>query len=183
MKPTTRSPLTWITSLALVFSLCCGIMITDNAHAASNGNGPDEGNRPEKHQKLAQDLREKARDNETLKVILQLNDSMSGELNALLNSNGVKIKKRLAALNTLALELPSSVVESLNQFEEIEFVSVDSEIRSFGGHVAHTSGADNVRTMATTGALDGSGIGIAIVDSGIYPSHVAFLEAGTTRNR
>ena len=138
---------------------------------------------PEKHQKLAQDLREKARGNETLKVILQLNGSMSGELNALLNSNGVRIKKRFAALNTLALELPSSVVESLNQFEEIEFVSVDSEIRSFGGHVAHTSGADNVRTMATTGALDGSGIGIAIIDSGIYPSHVAFLEAGTTRNR
>ena len=37
--------------------------------------------------------------------------------------------------------------------------------------------------MATTGALDGSGIGIAIIDSGIYPSHVAFLEAGTTRSR
>ena len=155
MKPTTRSPLTWITSLALVFSLCCGIIITDNAHAASNGNGPDGGKNSEKHQKLAQDLREKARSSESVKVILQLNDSMSGQLNALLNSNGVKIKKRFAALNTLALELPSSVVESLNQFEEVEFVSADSEIRPFGGHVAHTSGADNVRTMATTGALDG----------------------------
>ena len=92
--------------------------------------------------------------------------------------------KHFASLNSLAIELPPSVVESLNQFEEIEFVSVDSDIRPFGGHVAHTTGADNVRSMATTGALDGTGIGIAIIDSGIYPAHVAFLEAaGSTRSR
>ena len=85
---------------------------------------------------------------------------MSNELNALLRSNGVKVKKRFAELNSLAIDLPASVVDSLTQFEEVEFVSVDSEVRSFGGHAAHTSGADNVRSMATSGSLDGSGIGM-----------------------
>jgi len=181
MKRTTRLPLTWI-SLLLVFSLCCGIIITDNAHAASNGRGEGE-----KHQKLAQDLRDlasSAGSDQTLKVIIQLNDTISGQLNGLLRSNGVKVKKNFDSLNALAVELPPSVVESLNQFEEIEYVSVDSEVRPFGGHVSRTTGADNVRSMAPSGALDGSGIGIAIIDSGIYPAHVAFLEAaGSSKSR
>jgi hypothetical protein len=183
MKPTTRSPLTWITSLALVFSLCCGIMVTDNAHAASNRSDGGEG---KQHQKLADDLRDRARGaapDETLKVIVQLNGAISGELNGLLQSNGIKIKKHFASLNSLAIELPPSVVESLNQFEEI---SSSQLIATFAPSVvmAHTTGADNVHNMATTGALDGTGIGIAIIDSGIYPAHVAFLEAaGSTRSR
>ena len=92
MKPATRSPLTWITSLALVFSLCCGIMVTDNAHAASSRSDGGEGIQ---HQKLADDLRDRARGaapDETLKVIVQLNGAISGELNGLLQSNGIKIK-------------------------------------------------------------------------------------------
>jgi len=187
MKRNKRSlALTWMISLSLIFSLCCGILVTDNAHAASQGDKDDKRETPARHRKVASDLSELAHgavQDATLNVIIQLNDEMSGQLNGLLRSNGVKIKKNFAALNTLAVELPASVVDSLDQFNEVEFVSVDSEVRSFGGHVAHTTGADNVRSMATTGSLDGSGIGIAIIDSGIYPSHVAFKEAGSTRLR
>ena len=91
MKPATRSPLTWITSLAQLFSLCCGIMVTDN-HAASSRSDGSEGIQ---HQKLADDLRDRARGaapDETLKVIVQLNGAISGELNGLLRSNGIKIE-------------------------------------------------------------------------------------------
>src|SRR4029453_10927418 len=156
-------------------------------HAASQGHKDDKRETPARHRKVAPDLGELAHgalQDATLKVIIQLNDEMSGQLDWLLRSNGVKIKKRFAALNTLAVELPASVVDSLEQFDEIEFVSVDSETRSFGGHVSHTTGADNVRSMTTTGAIDGTGIGIAIIDSGIYPYHVAFQEAaGNTKSR
>src|SRR5262249_11536193 len=43
------------------------------------------------------------------------------------------------------------------------------------GHLSATTGADIVRTIATGGGgtLDGSGIGIAILDSGIQDSHVS----------
>jgi subtilisin family serine protease len=178
--------MTWITTLTLVISLFSGIILTDRAHAASKGKKTDETEQPVKHRKVAEDLSERARGairQETVNVILQLNGPISVQLAALLRSNGVKVKKQFATLNSLAVELPTSVVESLDQFDEVEFVSTDSEIRSFGGHVAHTTGADNVRSMGTSGSLDGSGIGIAILDSGIFPSHVAFLEAGTTRSR
>jgi serine protease AprX len=138
------------------------------------------------HRKVAQDLKEHSRrapQQEVQKVILQLNDRISPELRALLRSTGVNVRKQFFNFNTLAVELPAYVVDSLESFPEVEFVSVDSEVRSFGGHVASTSGADNVRSLGTNGPLDGAGIGIAIVDSGIYSAHVAFLEAGTSRSR
>jgi subtilisin family serine protease len=37
--------------------------------------------------------------------------------------------------------------------------------------------------MATDGALDGSGIGIAIVDSGIYGAHTSFIDTQTGQSR
>jgi serine protease AprX len=116
-------------------------------------------------------------------VILQLDDKPTGQLNALLASNGVKIKKHFTSLDSFALELPLSVVKVLPQFPEVAFVSIDSEVMTLGGHVAHTSGADNVRSMATDGALDGSGIGIAILDSGIYGAHTAFVDTQTGQSR
>src|SRR6185369_5389619 len=103
----------------------------------------------------------------------------SGQLNALLASNGIKIRKHFDKLNSFALEVPSSIVETLSSFSEVSFISVDSEVRSFGGHVAHTTGTDNVRAMSNDGALDGNGVGIAILDSGIYGAHSAFTDAQT----
>jgi subtilisin family serine protease len=95
----------------------------------------------------------------------------------------VRIKKQYTNFNTIAVQLPASVIESLNSFPEVEFVSGDDEVRSLGGHVASTSGADDVRSLGTNGPLDGNGVGIAIVDSGIYQDHVAFLKVGTTQSR
>jgi len=118
-----------------------------------------------------------------VKVILQLDGHMSGQLNALLRSNGVKVKKKFANFNAFAVELPLNVVDSLSHFSEVSFISVDSEVQSLGGHVAHTSGADNVRLMSSSGALMGNGVGIAIVDSGIYAAHVAFSDPATGLSR
>src|SRR6185369_6997734 len=52
-----------------------------------------------------------------------------------------------------------------------------------GGHITHTTGTDNVRSMSIDSALDGSGIGIAIVDSGIYGAHTSFTDTQTGLSR
>ena len=143
-------------------------------------------NQQQKANKIASDLSQllagKSSDN-LVKVILQLDDKPSGQLNALLAANGVKIRKHFDLLDSFALELPGSIVDVLATFPEVASVSLDSEIRSFGGHVAHTSGADNVRSMSADGALDGNGIGIAIVDSGIYGAHTSFTDTQTGQSR
>ncbi len=154
-----------LTILSLVMTMVVGTIVPNVARASKGNQGSSHNN-----DKVSPDLRDKVRNNrndETVKVILQLDGNMSGNLNALLRSNGVKVKKQFAAFNSFAVELPASVVESLSHFSEVSFVSVDSEVLSLGGHVAHTSGADNVRSIGTDGALDGNGVGIAIVDSGI----------------
>jgi subtilisin family serine protease len=143
-------------------------------------------NKGPKYDKVASDLREELgtkSGSSTVKVILQLDGKPSGPLNALLASNGVKIRKQFTSLNSFALELPLSVVNALSQFPEVASVSIDSEVRTLGGHVAHTSGADNVRTMSADGALDGNGIGIAILESGIYGAHTSFQDTQTGQSR
>jgi len=59
------------------------------------------------------------------------------------------------------------------------YISPDVMIESFG-HVTATTGTDLVRTQSsllgliTTSSLDGSGIGIAVLDSGVDTGHRAF---------
>jgi serine protease AprX len=178
MKRSKRSiVITWLTCLSVMFSLCAGIILIDRAKAAPRGDHDGSLN-GHKKDKVASDLREKMRRNggrDTVKVIVQLNDQMSGPLKALLNGNGVKVKRTFNSFNAMAVELPASVVDSLASFPEVEFASVDSDVRSMGGHIARTTGADNVRSMGSAGsALDGSGIAIAVLDSGIFAAHDAF---------
>src|SRR5687768_6531168 len=147
MKRNKRSiALTWLTGFSLVLSLCAGLIRDDRATAAPPNEQEQSQSGNRKKDKVAPDLREKTRKNagqDVVKVIIQLNDRISGPLKALLQSNGVKVKRSFTSFNTLAVELPASVVDSLASFPEVEFVSVDSEVRSFG-HVTQTTGADNV---------------------------------------
>jgi len=160
-------------------SVFSGNLLAGLAHATRKSSSRNN----DKHDKLGSDLREQLHDSGMVSVILQLDDQPSGQLNALLASNGIKIRKHFDQLNSFALDVPASIVEAIASFPEVSFISIDSEIRSFGGHVARTSGTDNVRTMSTDGALDGNGIGIAILDSGIYGAHTAFTDTQTGLSR
>ena len=171
-----------LTILSLVLAMIGGSILPTVTSAAPK----DKLNLGElRHSKLASDLKEKTKrgGTETVKVILQLDGKMSGPLNALLKGNGVRVKKQFANFNSFSIDLPANVVSSLENFPEIGFVAVDSEVRSLGGHVSNTTGTDNVRSLATDGALDGNGVGIAIVDSGIYGGHVAFTDQVTGQSR
>ncbi|HEY3578954.1 MAG TPA: S8 family serine peptidase, partial [Pyrinomonadaceae bacterium] len=174
-------------TLALLANLSLGPTLAGGIAQAGilNGKGKSARNGA-KHNKIAADLLERL-DSESasklVKVILQLDGKPSGQLNALLATNGIKIRKQFANLDSFALELPLNVVNALSQFPEVVSVSIDSEVISLGGHVAHTTGTDNVRTMSADGALDGSGIGIAILDSGIYADHTSFLDTQTGQSR
>src|SRR6266480_3646198 len=178
--------ITWITCLSLVLSLCAGIILIDVAKAAPGRvhEGPV---RSRIKDKVASDLRQQVRRNSgsnTVRTIIRLNDRMSDPLKAMLEGNGIRVKRRFSHFNSLAVELPASLVDSVASFPEVEFASVDGEVRSMGGHVAHTTGADNVRSMGPSGSsLDGSGISIAVLDSGIFIAHDSFDDAQTGQSR
>ncbi|HEY6230682.1 MAG TPA: S8 family serine peptidase, partial [Pyrinomonadaceae bacterium] len=174
--------------LALLASLTLGPNLLGGALLATvqaKGKGLDS-SKNQKPNKVASDLGDllsKKSSESLVKVILQLNSKPSGQLNSLLAANGVKIRRHFDNLNSFALELPANVVNSLSSFPEVSFVSLDSEVRTLGGHISRTTGTDNVRSLSNDGALDGNGIAIAIVDSGIYGAHTSFTDTQTGLSR
>ncbi len=184
MKTKRLLVLALLTSISLGPSLLGGNLLT-TVHASGKGLQRGNKNQNGKPNKVASDLRDLlSRNSDSMvKVILQLDQKPSGQLNALLAANGVKIRKHFNNLNSFALELPGRLIDVLPTFSEVSFISVDSEVQSFGGHVAHTSGADNVRSLSNDGALDGDGVGIAIVDSGIFGAHTSFTDVQTGQSR
>src|SRR5215471_19135311 len=171
MRTQKPSPVTaWLTSLCLVASLVTGIMVSSSTHAKTSNPRKDV-----PHAKFASDLREKAhgaRSADLVRVILQLKGSMSGPLNAFLNQGGVHgSKKFFNNLNAHVIEIPASWVDALSAFDEVAYISLDRPTQSMG-HLSLTTGADIVRGQGWGNpGLDGSGIGIAVLDSGVYRQH------------
>src|SRR2546423_644100 len=117
---------------------------------------------------------------EQVRVIVELSGTVSGRLNALLNRNGVHMRKQLQTLRSFSIDMPYGMVAELSSFPEVFHVSINSKITSLG-HVTATTGTDAGRAAAAQsnhqGAIDGAGIGIAILDSGIDTGHVQFSGA------
>src|SRR5258705_7674860 len=129
-----------------------------------------------------QQLIQRSSRKDRVSVILQVDDVTSGRLNDFLKQYGVTINAQMAHLGSLQAEVPVKALAELAARTEVHHVSLNSEVRAFG-HVSATTGADAVRQQTrttllggtTSYTLDGSGIGVAILDSGIDSAHKSFL--------
>ncbi|MDT5261216.1 MAG: serine protease AprX, partial [Acidobacteriota bacterium] len=191
MRKTTPRILTWLSLCSLLLSLCgAGFLPGGSVQARDKSMSAD----AEQHDKVSGQLRERVRrgkhgdashgDTETVQVILQLNGKMSGGLNSLLNRNGVHVRKELQNLGMTVVELPPDAVEELGSFDEVSYVSLDQQTEVLG-HVTRTTGIDAAiaQPYSSISQLNGTGVGIAIIDSGIYDAHADFLDAAGTSSR
>jgi subtilisin family serine protease len=114
--------------------------------------------------------------------VVELSGRPSGQLTAFLNRNNVHRGRKIGhCSNALSLTLPFSMVAELASFPEVLHVSAN-EVVTATGHVSATTGADAGRQQASSagyGSIDGSGIGIAILDSGIDLNHSQFTATGS----
>ena len=133
--------------------------------------------------RVSPDLLEMARDpgaqEKRVRVILQTGGAADPALTSILGRRDVKSDAQLRTVGARVLELPARLVERLAESKGVRFVSLDRETVSFG-HVSETTGADDVRTTSGTNVngLDGTGVGIAVLDSGVDTNHMAFLDRG-----
>ncbi len=121
-------------------------------------------------------LLRKGRPEDGAEVIIQLKGEPTARLLDLLSSAGVTLKHDFKKFKAQTLRVPIALVEELASLDEIERVCPDREVRQTG-HVTTTIGADLVRSLASGGSdnlLDGAGVGIAVLDSGIQASHKSF---------
>jgi serine protease AprX len=113
------------------------------------------------------------------KVIVQTKSvPKAGLSTAIMNAGGL-IKKTYQNFNAIAMEIPSAGLRALAARSDVSYISLDRPAQ-VTGHIETTTGASLVRNSSPAGSqLDGTGIGIAILDSGIYSSHVSFQNSGT----
>src|ERR1043165_2361587 len=121
---------------------------------------------------------------ERVGVIVQTQGALSAGLEEFITQQGGRVSSRFSRFNAPAVELPADVVSSLADSPEVRYISNDRPARLLG-HVSLTTGADAVRSQSGAGGgytLDGSGIGIAVLDSSVSHSH-ASLQDGSGNSR
>ncbi len=134
--------------------------------------------------KIASDMRElmeSAGPNGRVSAILQVDNVHSAEVSSLLKRYGVNVDSRMAQLGAMKVELPVNAIEALAKSRAANYISPDVKLEAFG-HVTVTTGTDLIRTQSCgllcTTTFDGSGIGIAVLDSGVDTAHAAFGGTG-----
>src|SRR4051812_19268299 len=179
MESAKHSPLVaWLITLSLVFSLSAGIMIGDNANvsaAPKGSNGSHKGN------KISSDLRgkiKKAKQNGCVKIIVDPSGDWNTTLDSLVSKKGGKVSRSFKNFKAHSVCLPASTIEDLANDPAVDYVSLDRDVQTFG-HISLTTGTDAARTIGGAAPYDGSGIGIAVMDSGIDPQHVSFVDAAS----
>ncbi|HEX8145673.1 MAG TPA: S8 family peptidase [Pyrinomonadaceae bacterium] len=143
-----------------------------------------DGREGEPADRVSPELLELARDPEQagrrVRVIVQERAGLDALLASALGREA-KTRGRFDTLGARVVELPARLVERLSEQKGVRFVSLDRETTGFG-HVTRTTGTDDVRETAGTNVngLDGTGVGIAVLDSGIDTGHTTFLDRNNT---
>ena len=132
---------------------------------------------------ISSDLRELMNatksENDRIDVILQTPDIRDARLSAFLARNDINVTDRMAELGTMKVQMPVKAVNKLAQAGLADFLSPNVGIKLLG-HVTTTTGTSMIRSatcllgLVCVSAYDGTGIGVAILDSGIDTGHRAF---------
>jgi serine protease AprX len=136
--------------------------------------------------KLSADLREmagEAKKGERIGVILRADDLKSEELSSLLRRYNVEVKARMEQVGAMRVEVPVEALKELAKSGATGYLSPDRPMLNLG-HLTATTGTDLVRTqpagsivggLTTNGptTLDGTGVTIAVIDSGVDSGHAA----------
>src|SRR5689334_602136 len=128
--------------------------------------------------KISKDLLKKVtggRGGELVRVIIQPVNQPDLSLDSTLELTGSNVRK-LKLFQTRIVTLPAQAAVALAARSDVAYVSLNRDAQPMG-HLSLTTGADQVRATpnTTSSSLDGTGIGIAILDSGIDTNHRAFL--------
>src|SRR6266498_5559925 len=160
------------------------VPVSDESASAADMNGEGGNNTAEEFtgEKISTELRELMQNarssSDRVSVILQADYVKSGALSTLLKRHGVLIGSRLPEVGAMKIEIPVKAIEELAASGLTNHLSPDRKIESFG-HITVTTGADAIRSgYVKSGSADGSGIGIAVLDSGVDIGDAAFTTGG-----
>jgi len=107
----------------------------------------------------------------TVNVIVQYKQNPQAAAEARVQSFGGRLSGRLDMIHGRAYNIPVSALAALATDPEVAYVSVDHAVKGLDDY---TDSAMNTSTMWNAG-YNGSGIGVAVIDSGINDAHYRSL--------
>jgi serine protease AprX len=112
----------------------------------------------------------------TMDVLVQFtNAADASRLNSVIAKGG-KLKKQFKENKTALYNLPAAAIQALANNSHIQYVTPDRPVRGAMEFANPATGA----TIARQYGYQGDGVGVAVIDSGVY-SHNDFKDAGVSR--
>jgi len=108
-----------------------------------------------------------AHPSQQVKVIVQYKQTPNSAALSRAQNLGGRVGHHLGLVRGAAFTVPAGSLQSLANDPEVEFVSLDHPLK---GMDDYTAAAMNVSAAVST-AYDGTGIGVAVIDSGINDTH------------
>ncbi len=117
--------------------------------------------------------------NETVQVIVQYKQVPQSAQEGRVQHLGARLNHRLGMVKGIALTIPVSALPALEADPEILSVSVDHPMKGLDDTTDVVTGAPS----AWTAGLNGSGITVAVIDSGINDTHPDLLDSTESHSR
>ena len=119
--------------------------------------------------KVSKDIQQKVdagKGGDFVRVIIQPASSQDLSIDSTIESSGGSNLRKFKNFAVRVATLPASAAVNLANRSDVAYVSLNREVRPMG-HLLRTTGADQIRLSSNDSSsfLDGTGIGIAIVDS------------------
>jgi serine protease AprX len=159
--------------LTVVASLAVFGQVTNNQHG--NGNG-QQGNPPSPPSHISPDM-PASTPTGLIDVIIQFKTLPNSSQLSQLGPFG-QVKKQFNHVKAIHMSLPVGLIKILAQLPWISYITPDRPAKSTLDIVTQTVNAP----MAWSAGLDGSGIGVAVIDSGVY-SHPDLMTSKGTASR
>jgi serine protease AprX len=118
-----------------------------------------------------------ARPSQQVKVIVQYKQTPKTAAFSRVQNMGGRVGHHLGLVRRAAFTVPASSLQALANDPEVAFVSLDHPLK---GMDDYSDAAINV-TAAVNAAYDGTGIGVAVIDSGINDNHSDLSRGNTSR--
>src|SRR5216683_7250877 len=149
-----KTTTTWgrrIALLALITLLAAGLSLADGKH------------------KLSKDLDalKGGNDGATVDVIIQFNQTPTDAHHQKVQSKGGVLKTKLDFINGAHYSVPVESLDALADDPDVAYISPDREV---SGSLDYVTSAVGANVAWSVYGLDGTGIGVAIIDSGIHKS-------------
>src|SRR5688572_9947160 len=135
--------------------------------------------------KVSKDILQKVaegRGAEFVRVVIQPVTQSDPAVDSAIEYSGGSDLRKLKNFKVRIATLPVQAAVALASRADVSYVSLNRTVQPLG-HVSRTTGTDQVRSSNngnSNSTLDGSGIGIAVIDSGIDAGHHSFVNSSNS---